>query len=215
MNKVLSCFSHVWLFATLWTVTFQAPLSIGFSRQEYWSGLPCPPPGDLPHPGIEPVSLMSPALKGGFFTTSATWKSWAVELLITNLMLICIKVLLERTRTVYRRWWNRRVCAYLLLQELQNHSSLLDNPNRRLLDPTKKDTPHPGAKEKPQKDGRRGKIIFRIKSHYCQRCSEGSNKTLCSTAARDPTETKQDLPLSVWVSQASSGPLWRKGLWLW
>ena len=189
---------------------------MGFSRQEYWSGLPCPPPGDLPHPRIEPVFLMSPALKGGFFTTNATWKSWAVELLITSLMLICIKVLLERTRTVYRRWW-RRVCAYLLLWE-QNRNSLLNNPNRRMLDPTKKDNPHPKAKEKPKRDGRRSKIIFRIKSHYCQRCSEGSNKTLCSTTPRNPTETEQDLPFSVWVSpeeaQASGGLLWGKGLWL-
>ena len=47
--------SHVRLFATPWTVARQAPLSMGFSRQEYWSGLPCPPPGDLPYPGIEPV----------------------------------------------------------------------------------------------------------------------------------------------------------------
>ena len=52
---------------TLWTVARQAPLSRGFSRQEYWSGLPFPPPGDLPNPGIEPVSLMSPALAVGFF----------------------------------------------------------------------------------------------------------------------------------------------------
>ena len=44
----------VWLFATPWTVARQAPQSVGFSRQEYWSGLPCPPPGDLPHPGVEP-----------------------------------------------------------------------------------------------------------------------------------------------------------------
>ena len=56
---------------TLWT----APLSIGFSRQEHWSELPCPPPGDLPDPGIEPVSLMSPTLAGGFFTTSAKWEA--------------------------------------------------------------------------------------------------------------------------------------------
>ena len=54
----LSCFSRVWLFATLWTVACQAPLSMGFSRQEYWSGFLCPPPGDGPGPGIE---LMSPA----------------------------------------------------------------------------------------------------------------------------------------------------------
>ena len=50
----------------------QAPLSMGFSRQEYWSGLPCPPPGDLPEPGINPMSLMSPTLAGGFYITSVT-----------------------------------------------------------------------------------------------------------------------------------------------
>ena len=59
---MLSHFSHVRLFLTLWTVAHQAPLSMGFSRQEYWSGLPCPPPGDLPDPGIELMCLMSPAL---------------------------------------------------------------------------------------------------------------------------------------------------------
>ena len=48
---------------------------MGFSRQEYWSGLPCLPPGDLPDPGIEPVSLMSPELAGKFFTTGATWEA--------------------------------------------------------------------------------------------------------------------------------------------
>ena len=56
--------------ATLWTVAHQTPLSMGFSRQEYWSGLPCPPPGDLPNLGIKPASLMSPALADGFFTAS-------------------------------------------------------------------------------------------------------------------------------------------------
>ena len=69
---MLSGFSFVHLFEMLWKVARQTPLSIRFSRQEYWSGLPCPPPGDLPDPGMEPVSLMSPALAGGFFTTSAT-----------------------------------------------------------------------------------------------------------------------------------------------
>ena len=71
---MLNHFIHVQIFATLWTVACQAPLSIGFSRQQYWSGLPCPPPGDLPNPGIEPTSLVSPTLAGGFFTTSATWE---------------------------------------------------------------------------------------------------------------------------------------------
>ena len=67
--------SHVRLFVTLWTVACQALLFMGFSWQEYWTGLPCPPPGDLPDPGIEPASLMSPALAGGFFTISTTWKA--------------------------------------------------------------------------------------------------------------------------------------------
>ena len=71
---VLSRFCRVQLCATLWTVALQAPLSMGFSRQEYWSGLPCPPPEDLPHPGVKPTSLVSPALAGGFFTTAATRK---------------------------------------------------------------------------------------------------------------------------------------------
>ena len=66
---MLSCFSCVRLFKTLWTMACQAPLSMGFSRQEYWSGLRCLPPGDLSDPGIEPVSLASPALAGGSFIT--------------------------------------------------------------------------------------------------------------------------------------------------
>ena len=57
-----------------WSVAHQVPLSMGFCRQECWSGLPYPPPRDLPDPGIEPTSLMSPALAGMFFTTSATWE---------------------------------------------------------------------------------------------------------------------------------------------
>ena len=72
---VLSHFSHVQLFLTLWTVAHQASLSLGFSRQEYWSGLPCPPSGDFPDPGIKPYSLMSPSLAGEFFTTSTTWEA--------------------------------------------------------------------------------------------------------------------------------------------
>ena len=72
---VLSCFSSFQLFVNLWTVAHQAPLSMGISRQEYWSRLLFPSSGDLPDPGVEFVSLMSPALVGGFFTTSATWKA--------------------------------------------------------------------------------------------------------------------------------------------
>ena len=61
---------HVWFFMTPWTVDFQAPLSMGFPRQAYWSGLPFPFSGDLPYPGIEPTYFESPALAGRFFTTA-------------------------------------------------------------------------------------------------------------------------------------------------
>ena len=67
-------FSYVRLFVTLWTVARQAPLSMGFSRQEYWSGVPCPPPGDQPDPGIKLASLGFPALADGIFTTVSPWK---------------------------------------------------------------------------------------------------------------------------------------------
>ena len=69
---VPSCFSRVRFFPTLWTAGCQASLLMGFSRQEYWSKLLRPPPGDLPNPGMESASLTSPALAGGFFTASAT-----------------------------------------------------------------------------------------------------------------------------------------------
>ena len=67
-------------FATQQTIALQAPLSFsnpqnGIFRQEYWSGSPCPPPGDHLHPGMESMPLVSPALVGGFFTTSATWET--------------------------------------------------------------------------------------------------------------------------------------------
>ena len=67
--------SLIRLFAIRWTVACKAPLSMGFSRQEYWSGLPFPSLGDLLDPGIELASLMSPAFAGGFFSTSTTWEA--------------------------------------------------------------------------------------------------------------------------------------------
>jgi len=74
MHGMLSSFSCVQLFVTLWTdYSPQAPLSMGFSRQEYWSGLPCAPPGDLPNPGIEPKSCIS-SIVGWFFTISTATK---------------------------------------------------------------------------------------------------------------------------------------------
>ena len=76
--------THVWLFATPWTVVHQTPLSMGLARQETLEWVACPPPGHLPDPGIQPASLMSPASAGGFFTTCTTSEaqsegvSWSV-----------------------------------------------------------------------------------------------------------------------------------------
>ena len=67
--------SRVWPFATPCCVAHQAPLSTEFSRPEYWSGLPFPALGTLPHPGIDPLVPASPALAGGFFTTSTAWEA--------------------------------------------------------------------------------------------------------------------------------------------
>ena len=64
----------------LWTVVCQAPLFMGFSRQEYWSGLPFPPSGNLPNSGTEHAALMSPTLAGGFFIINANWEaSWLMK----------------------------------------------------------------------------------------------------------------------------------------
>ena len=76
---VCACvFSRIQLFVTPWTVAQQAHLSMGFPRQEYWSGLPFPPPGDLPHPGMEFMPPVSPTLAGEFFT------SWAIREALTK-----------------------------------------------------------------------------------------------------------------------------------
>ena len=83
MCCVLSHFSCIQLFVTLWTVTL-APLFMGFFRQEYWSRLLSPPPGDLPDPGIEPASFMSSALAGGLLSASATWEVWNLSLWTTR-----------------------------------------------------------------------------------------------------------------------------------
>ena len=91
-------------------------------------------------------------------------------------------------------WWSRRTCIHLL-QEFQNYNSLLNNHPQENVGSHQKHTQPPRTKEKPQQDGRRGKIAFRIKPHSHQRRSEGSNKTFCTQG--DPTENKSDLPLSV------------------
>jgi len=104
---LLSCLSSVNLFVNTWTIAHKAPLSMRFSRQEYESGLPCPPPGDLPDQGIKPVSLMSPALAGGFFTASTTWEALILLYEGCNLSLIICKgffVLPRQWECTIRNW---------------------------------------------------------------------------------------------------------------
>ena len=90
---VLSRFSCVQLFVTPWTVALQVPLSMGFFRQEYWSGLPCPPLEGLPNPEIQLASLLSPALAGGFFTTSTTWEALDLNISDAPCLLLGRKVM--------------------------------------------------------------------------------------------------------------------------
>ena len=94
LQLCLTRFSCVWLFATLWTIACQVPLSMGFSRQEYRSGLP--PPGNLSDPGVKPVSLASPALAGRFFTTSTIREAQKVR---TQYLKGHVLLLFLRTRT--------------------------------------------------------------------------------------------------------------------
>ena len=84
---MLSHFTRVQLFATLWTIPREVSLSMGFSRQEYQSGLPYPPPGDLSHPGIESAFLTSLAVVGWFFTTSATWEA-LIQVTVTKVIFL-------------------------------------------------------------------------------------------------------------------------------
>ena len=111
---MLSCFSCVQLFVTLSTVACQAPLSMGFSRQEYWSGLPFPPSGDLPDSGIEPATLKSPTLAGGFFTTSVNCcliiilkkRLFFISFLAIISFYICvIIILIESIKESGLPWW--------------------------------------------------------------------------------------------------------------
>ena len=83
--RVLSLFSHVQLFATLWTVAHQTPLSMGFSRQEDWSGLPCPPPGDLPNPGMELMSPAAPDLQADSLLKSHWGSPMLLHLAVNNI----------------------------------------------------------------------------------------------------------------------------------
>ena len=119
------------------TVACKAPLSMKFSRQEYWSSLLCPPPGDLPDPGMEPVSLMSSALAGGFFTTSTTWEAPGCSIgsdnpessSLTELRTPRLKseeaevasLLSKRRRLTERELWSNGIMIYACVRE--NHLS--------------------------------------------------------------------------------------------
>ena len=105
---VLSRFSHVWLFVTLWTIACQVPLYTGFARQERWNGLPCPPARDLSDPGIEAVSPASPASAGKFFTAGPPGKPFSGSLSISDSqpclpIRVTLEILLKINITTYYR----------------------------------------------------------------------------------------------------------------
>ena len=99
---VLGHFGHLQLLVILWTVACQAPLSVGFSSQEYQSALPGHPPGNLPNPGIEPESLRSPALVGRFFTTNTTWGAHLTRYALLKIQLSCHKAESLMTYFLYK-----------------------------------------------------------------------------------------------------------------
>ena len=104
---------------TLWTVAHQAPLSMGFPRQEYWSGLPFLPPGDLPDPGIEPESSVSPALVG-FFTTEPLGKPSNLIAKIRSLINVCWESWLNgwHTMSAYRIFSKNVICMKYINLEI-------------------------------------------------------------------------------------------------
>ena len=122
---MLSCFSHVWLFATLWTITHQAPLSMGFSRQEYWSALPCSPPGDLPDSGIEPASLRSTCIGRRVLYLSATWEALVLcyRSITTEIIDTCCHPPLKIFSGLesHAHWWSKpSYCSPLILNKLES-----------------------------------------------------------------------------------------------
>ena len=119
---------------TPWTVTHQAPLSMGFSRQEDWSGLLCPPPGDPSDPGIKPRSPASPALACGFFTTSTTWEALindppphplpvAVKSLLSSVLTLLILHFWDVCGPA--RNWDRMVFPHNVIKEKSTNSTTM------------------------------------------------------------------------------------------
>ena len=131
---VLSHFSCVQLFVTLWTAAHQSPLSMRFSRQEYWSGLPCPPSGDLSDPGFKALALASPLLAGRFFTTNTTWEAlyychWGSITELMNCVIDITCCLKLGSSTWWLRW--QRICLHYrprfdpIEKGMATHSSIL------------------------------------------------------------------------------------------
>ena len=110
---------RVGLFVTSKTVAHEAPLSMGFSRQEYWSGLPFSPPGNLPNLGIEAVSLTSPAFADGFFTTGVIWKVQEVHPISHNFRFFIKSISLYMNMHV--RWKGRQ----MHIKVKQSHTSYM------------------------------------------------------------------------------------------
>ena len=122
----------------LQTLARQAPLSVGFSRQECWSGLPCPSPGDLPDPGIKPASLMSPALASRFFTTSATCKAYFLQGIFPTHRVNpglphCREILYHLSHIVLKPRLNLRGMVKLFFFHLALASFPQPNPGDKLL----------------------------------------------------------------------------------
>ena len=123
--------SRVWFLAIPLTVALQAPLSLGLSRQGYWSGLACPSPGDLPDPGTKPTSLASPVLAGRFFTTSTFWE--ATPSATINFFFFFFRKWEKSQRGGVVRIVTGRAC-FSLSNTLFSQGRQANNPRRRKLD---------------------------------------------------------------------------------
>ena len=143
---------------------------MGFSRQEYWSGLPCPPPGNLPDPGIKPASLKSPALAGGFFTTSATWA--AQEGIKRPLISQCCLLIVGLLRSSNSECYMNLRCKGLVMQEADHSFHSLEV----LQKVKKKEGRRVGRRKEGRKRSHNLKKLFSLekfwglRKEFCQPC---------------------------------------------
>ena len=110
--------NHVRPFAASWTMASQAPLSLEFSKQDFWNGVPFSPPGNLPYPGVKPASLASPSLTGRFFTASTTWE--ALSIVPLHLKLALGLLVLEINLIFYRHKIQGHQLHIWMLQKFPN-----------------------------------------------------------------------------------------------